>query len=265
MSPQMVKHMIRWNKVTECYPKKLLPYRSFTCCIDLNVQQCWPNKLKPYVNTVGGKDPEQWKTKGYKIWQNCAKKKIKSRFILFILWIFCSGFPQGALCSDASHCVGMYLEEPLWRNNWCLHAPNFLGFVPGVWLVVKRHTRCLVIASTVAWRVVIKPKRTRCSPSKHCVVVFILWVQSVHQSHTAYCEKNWKWMFYSSNTFYGHYKQNSVWMRCLFPPCMLCWVVICLSTMHRNNLSILRAATGRAKRREHVWSGCFYNSAAQRM
>lgn len=189
---------IRWLKSD---PKRLLPYRSFTCCIDLNVQQCWPNTLKPYVNTVGGKYPEQW----------TIDDKIRSRFILFILWIFCSGFPQGALCSDASHCVGMYLEEPLWRNNWCLHAPNFLGFVPGVWLVVKRHTRCLVIASTVAWRVVIKPKRTRCSPSKHCVTDGQIVLTGWKHSHTLLIVKIIEnECFTAATPFYGHYKQNSV-------------------------------------------------------
>lgn len=35
----------------------------------------------------------------------------------------------------------------------------------GVWLAVKRDTRCLVIAVNVACRIVIKAKRTRCSPS----------------------------------------------------------------------------------------------------
>lgn len=40
-----------------------------------------------------------------------------------------------------------------------------LGIAHGVWLAVKRDTRCLVIAANVACRTVIKAKRTHCSPS----------------------------------------------------------------------------------------------------
>lgn len=69
-----------------------------------------------------------------------------------------------------------------------------LGIALGVWLAVKRDTRCLVVIANVACRVVIKAKRTYCSPSYPlrtlCVFLHIfLREQSVHRCRAAYCEK----------------------------------------------------------------------------
>lgn len=61
-----------------------------------------------------------------------------------------------------------------------------LGIALGVWLAMKRDTRCLVVIANVACRIVIKAKRTYCSPSHPlrtlCVSVPVfLREQSVHR------------------------------------------------------------------------------------
>lgn len=65
--------------------------------------------------------------------------------------------------------------EILYGGTTHVYMLVILGIAHGVWLAVKRDTRCLVIAANVACRTVIKAKRTHCSlsvlPSGLCACV----------------------------------------------------------------------------------------------
>lgn len=127
--------------------------------------------------------------------EDLAKKKKTPFHYLFIishrcLWI-CSGcIVFSCLCLSLCWHLSRHIFTGVIYSWW-------IGIALGVRLAVQRHTRCLVVAANVACRVVIKAKRTRCSPSMHyegCVrervfMTVFLRVQSVRQWWNVDCEK----------------------------------------------------------------------------
>lgn len=130
------------------------------------------------------------------------KKKTQFHYLFIIshrcLWI-CSGcIVFSCLClSLCWHLSRHIFTGVIYSEPTNIYAPVIPGIALGVRLAVQRHTRCLVVAANVACRVVIKAKRTRCSPSMHyegCVrervfMTIFLRVQSVRQWWNVDCEK----------------------------------------------------------------------------
>lgn len=135
-------------------------------------------------------------------WGSCKKKKTPFHYLFIIshrcLWI-CSGcIVFSCLClSLCWHLSRHIFTGVIYSEPTNIYAPVIPGIALGVRLAVQRHTRCLVVAANVACRVVIKAKRTRCSPSMHyegCVrehvfMTVFLRVQSVRQWWNVDCEK----------------------------------------------------------------------------